>query len=316
MKISRRRFVYAAGSVATLAALPRNALSFHELLYPSRDLTGFGVPVDHNPTKITVGYAAITWGDNLDQAIDDISSLGYDGVQLRANVVKLIPDPSVMASKLMQHRLQFAALSSGDVALDPAEESANLSMHENHARYLQAGGGRLLQVIGTFRKDGKFTDEEYLRTGHLLTEIGKRAGQYGVQLGFHNHMGSIGQSPDHVKKIMDAADPRYVKLLLDVAHYQAGGGDPAAAVHQYADRILFVHFKDVKHLDTPPGYQFVELGEGEVNFPAIIAALKEVQFRGWGIVEFDREPPGSTRTPKESASISKNYIERNLGLIV
>src|SRR5271167_591706 len=117
MRISRRRFMHAAGSVAALASLPRsvNALSAPKLLYSSRNLAGFDIPVGHDPMKIAVGYAAITWGDNLDQAIDDIASLGYAGVQLRANVAKLIPDPNVIKSKLTQHRLQFAALSSGDV---------------------------------------------------------------------------------------------------------------------------------------------------------------------------------------------------------
>jgi inosose dehydratase len=189
-------------------------------------------------------------------------------------------------------------------------------MHEDHAKYLSAAGGMYLQVLGTFRTDGKFTPDEYIRTGKLLTEIGRRAADHGVQIAFHNHMGSIAQSPEQLARILDAADPRYVKLLLDVAHYKQGGGDPAAAVHQYADRLLFVHFKDVKPTDTSSGYEFVELGQGTVDLPAVVSALRAIHFHNWAIVEFDREPHGSTRTPKESAELSKTYIERTLGLQV
>jgi hypothetical protein len=32
---------------------------------------------------------------------------------------------------------------------------------------------------------------------------------------------------------MDAADPRYIKLELDIAHYQQGGGDPVRAYEKY-----------------------------------------------------------------------------------
>jgi inosose dehydratase len=150
----------------------------------------------------------------------------------------------------------------------------------------------------------------------MLTEIGKRAADYGVQVTLHNHMGSIAQSPEQLAKILDATDPRYVKLLLDVAHYKQGGGDPTVAIKHYADRLLFLHLKDVKPAATRAGYEFCELGEGTVNLPAVVTALHDIHFHGWLIVEFDREPKGSTRTPKESAELSKNYIEKTLGLKV
>ena len=318
MELSRRHFLYAAGSIAAVSTAPRaaHALLGPALLDPTKKLTYFDMKQAHGPSGIRIGYAAITWGDDLTGAMSDISSLGYKGIQLRANAVKLISDPAVIKEKLAAANLIFTALSSGDIALDPSEETANLAMHEDHAKYLSAAGGMYLQVLGTFRTDGKFTSDEYIRTGKLLTEIGKRAQDHGVQIAFHNHMGSIAQSPEQLARILDAADPRYVKLLLDVAHYKQGGGDPAAAVHQYAHRLLFVHFKDVKPTDTSSGYEFVELGQGTVDLPAVVSALRAIHFHNWAMVEFDREPKGSTRTPKESAELSKTYIEHTLGLQV
>lgn len=302
MKLSRRQFLYAAGSAAAMSTVPHAVCAF-----PGK--VG-------GPWRIRVGYAAITWGDNLQGAMDDISSVGYQGIQLRANAVKLIPDPLVVKSDLAQRHLEFTALSSGDIALEPAEEKDNLAMHEAHAKYLSQAGGLYLQMLGTFRADGNFTPEEYTRTGQLLTEVGKRAAPYGVKVALHNHMGSIAQSPQQLARILDAADPQYVKLLLDVAHYKQGGGDPAVAIKHYADRLLFLHFKDVKAADNKNGYEFVELGQGTVDLPAVVAALKDIHYHGWAIVEFDREPKGSTRTPKESAELSKAYIEHTLGLQV
>jgi inosose dehydratase len=310
--------LYAAGSVAAMSTAQRTALALlgRPLLDPARNSSCFDVKQSHGPTGIRIGYAAITWNDDLTGAISDISSLGYKGIQLRANAVKLIPDPAVIKGKLAAANLTFTALSSGDLTLDTSEEAANLAMHEDHAKYLNAAGGKYLQVLGTFRTDGKFTSDEYVRTGKLLTEVGKRATDHGVQIAFHNHMGSIAQTPEQLERILDVADPRYVKLLLDVAHYKQGGGDPAAAVKRYAHRILFVHFKDVKPTDTSSGYEFVELGQGTVDLPAVVSALRTINFHSWAIVEFDREPKGSTRTPKESAELSKTYIEHTLGLPV
>src|SRR4029077_12122407 len=84
------------------------------------------------------------------------------------------------------------------------------------------------------------------RPGRVLTEIGKRTADLGIALGYHNHMGTIGERPDELDWILDAADPGVVKLELDIAHYQQGGGDPVKAVRKYADRLLFLHIKDVQ----------------------------------------------------------------------
>ena len=81
-------------------------------------------------------------------------------------------------------------------------------------------------------------------------------------------------------------DPRYVKVLLDIAHYQQGGGDPVRAVRKFSDRILFLHIKDVQSPlpgntgDPMRSYRFVELGRGKVDIASVFTALNEVKFRG------------------------------------
>jgi inosose dehydratase len=244
--------------------------------------------------------------------------LGYPGIQLRANVLKEHPDPKTLEAALAQHKLTFVALSSGGTELDPAKEKEMLDEHTQHAKYLHAAGGKYLQVIGAGNPKGgvaNWTAADYKRQGHLLTEVGKRAAEFGIQTGFHNHMNTIGQAPEATDAIMEAADPRYVKLELDVAHYLQGGGDPAAAVRKYQRRLLFMHLKDTKPSSAHGGYEFAELGQGRVDFKALLTALKETHFRGWGIVELDGERPGSTRTPEESARMSKQYLE-SLGVRV
>src|SRR5260370_19101349 len=110
---------------------------------------------------------------------------------------------------------------------------------------------------------------------------------------------------------MDAADPHYIKVELDIAHYQQGGGDPARAIRQYHDRLLFLHIKDVESVAAgdPRGrsYRWVVPGRGKVNLPAVFAALKDVKFRGWAEIEFD-SVPGKARTPKDGAEISKKHL--------
>jgi inosose dehydratase len=320
MSHSRRQFLVGLGATTAASAVPAMAaklLETPERLYPPMDLAYFQVPISHGPSAIKFGYASITWDGKDRQAIDDISAVGYPGIQLRANALTEFPDPHALKDLLAKHHLTFVALSSdGDAPLDPRLEAKCIATHVKNARYLHEAGGKYLQVVGPSNKDQHFTAADYKREGLLLTEIAKRVSDFGIPVGFHNHMNTIAQTPEQLDAILDAADPRYVKLELDTGHYFQGGGDSAAAIHKYGSRLLFLHLKDVESAATHSGYQFTELGQGKVNFPAIFTALHDVHFRGWAVVELDDERIGVARSPKQSAEISKEYLTRNLGVSV
>lgn len=320
MSWTRREMLAGLGLAGVGAAMPpllrRAAAEPPERLYPPMDLSMFDPPLHRGAMKMQVGCAAITWGGNDRQAIDDIAALGYPGIQLRANATKEFADARKLEALLDAHKLTFVAMSSGVTTLDPAKEKETVDEHTANAKYLHDAGGKYLQVIGAFAKGRTYTEADYRQQGAQLTEIGKRAAEYGIQTGFHNHMGSIAQTPQALDAILVAADPRYVKLELDVAHYYQGGGDPAAAIRKYKDRLLFLHLKDVQPASNKDGYEFEELGQGKVNFEQVFAALRAIDFRGWGVVELDGERQGDARTPKQSAEMSKQFLEQKMGVQV
>jgi inosose dehydratase len=316
MSASRRDFLMGLAAAGVVAKLPSPARASIRptLLYPPMDLSYFDTPIHHGASEIRIGYASITWDGKDTQAIEDISSAGYPGIQLRANVVQEFPDPHALRELLAEHKLTFVAISSGVAPLDPAIRQSTIDGHVKNARYLKEAGGRYLQLIGASAKTQNFSADDYKYEGQLLTEIARRVAEYGIQTGFHNHMDSIGQTPEAIDAILDAADARYVKLELDTAHYVQGGGDAVAAIRKYRNRLLFLHLKDIKESSSKSGYEFAELGSGRIDFPAVFEALDSIHFRGWGIVELDGEHPGTTRTPKESAEISKAYLEQKVGI--
>jgi inosose dehydratase len=321
MSLSRRRFIAGLGTAAVASALPLDALSsaFEPPLYPPADLSYFDRPVTPAPGQIRYGYAAITWGGNDVQAINDISEIGFRGIQLRNNLLKDYGDrPRALRELLDQHHLEMVALSSGGVGIGVGTENDEIAKHVSNARFVRDVGGDYLQVTDSARpKDRQPAAADFKQLGRMLTEIGKRSIDLGVPVGYHNHMGSLGQAPDEVDRIMEAVDARYVKLELDIAHYQQGGGDPARAIRQYRDRLLFLHIKDVESLAAGDvrgrSYRWVELGRGRVDLPAVFAALKDVKFRGWAVIELDSVPDKS-RTPKECALMSKKYLEEKLNI--
>ena len=272
--------------------------------------SAFGRPADA-AAAIQFGYAGITWGSDYMKAIDEIAGAGYRGVQLRSSdgLLDAFGDkPAALRELLVRKRLAFPVFSSGNLSIDPAREQEMLDLHTKHAKFVREAGGLFLQIIDERPKGRPVVADDYKRTGRLLTELGKRVSDAGVTLAYHHHMNSTGEKPPEVAAVLEAADGRYVKLLFDTAHYQQGGGDPASAIRRYADRIAVLHLKDVRNAASEPsGYQFVELGRGRVDFPAVFAALSDIKFKGWGVVELDRVPDAG-RTPKECAEINRRYL--------
>ena len=263
-------------------------------------------------TSIQFGYAAITWDKDYMLAIDEIAAVGFRGIQLRAGdglLDRFGDRPAALKELLAQKQLAFPVFSSGNLSIDPAREQEMIDLHVSHANFLRAAGGRYLQVIDERPKGRPVVAADYTRLGGLLTELSKRVRDAGVTLVYHPHMNSTGERPLELAAILEAADPRWVRVLFDTGHYQQGGGDPAGAIRDYRDWIEVLHVKDVRPVDASGagGYQWVELGRGRVDLRAVFAALDVVEFKGWAIVELDRVPdPG--RTPRESAEMNRRFL--------
>jgi inosose dehydratase len=295
---TRRSFLAALAASAAVSRLPARAAS----RYPG----------------IRFGYTAMTWGDAERQAIDDIAEVGFAGIQFRANALTDFK-PDELKALLAQHRLTFVALSSGDVSLDkPAAEQ--VALHADHAMFVKNSGGLYLQILDELKPYPRtVTPDECKRLGALLTEIGKRTAEIGIPVAYHNHVDTISEHPANLELVLDNSDPKYVWLLLDTAHAVAGGGDPARMIERYHDRLLFLHLKDV--VDVPMTskmkypFQWVELGRGKVDLPAVFAALDKVHFQGWAVVELDKVPD-PPNTPKQCAIISRDYLTQKIGVMI
>jgi inosose dehydratase len=307
----RREFLGALGAFAAASVLPPETLLARDLLYPPMDLSHFDTPLTPAPSEIHFGYAAITWGGNDRQAIEDIAAVGFQGIQLRSNSIAEFGSPAAVRDVLSQHELKFVALSSGDLLSDSASVKKSIAEHTSHAKFLREAGGMYLQILDNRPKGRVAIPDDYKQMGKALTELGKRTADLGIPLGYHNHMGSLGERPEELDQIMSASDPRYVKLELDIAHCFQGGGDPAKAIEKFRDRLLFVHLKDVEHVSKSI-YRFVELGHGLVDVPAVFESLQKINFRGWAVVELDEVPPNA-HSPKEAAAANKEYLHEKLG---
>ena len=184
-------------------------------------------------------------------------------------------------------------------------------MHIEHAKFVRDAGGRTLQIIDE-RPKRALVAADYARLGRLMTELASARRSSASPTVYHHHMNSIGEKPQEVDAVLETVDPQAVGMLFDIAHYQQGGGDPVAAIRSYRDRIEVVHLKDVRPIDKAPGFEWVELGRGRVDVKGCVAALKEIGFKGWAIIELDKVPDADG-SPKASALANKQYRPSSSG---
>lgn len=258
---------------------------------------------------IKIGYSAITWGGKDEQAMADLAGLGFKGIQLRANTfAPYRSKPSELKEALAKNNLTLCMFSSGNVEIDPAKFESTVDTHVAHASFVKALGGSAMQLTNSLRpKDRAPSVEELKKLAQVMNEVGKQTADLGVQAVYHNHMNQLGETPEEVDVIVQAMDPRYIKLLLDIAHYKQGGGEPHEAIVKYKDILHSLHLKDTKPAETKSGYKFVELGQGRVDVPAVFKALDKVKFKGWAVVELDGVPDPE-KSPLICAEINKKYI--------
>ena len=181
--------------------------------------------------------------------------------------------------------------------------------------YVTRGGQTRRETAGHVRPEDSLTDDEFKVFGETLNMVGQITLGQGVRSCFHNHVGTVIETRAEVDRLLALTDPSLVFLGPDTGHLAWAGADPVAFCRDYAERIKTMHLKDidagVRERGHAAGWDygrftdqgvFVELGEGCVDFPAILAILRDVNFAGWLIVETD-----VTQKPSalESALVSR-----------
>ena len=148
----------------------------------------------------------------------------------------------------------------------------------------------------------KFDCDAVKAYGRKLGELAKWTADKGLPLAYHHHMGSVIEDEEDIDRLMEFSPPE-VHLLYDTGHLRFGGGDVVGTFRQWRDRVLHVHFKDVRadvvrdaretgksFLDAVIAGAFTVPGDGAMDFQAIADELKAADYAGWIVVEAEQDP--------------------------
>ena len=117
--------------------------------------------------------------------------------------------------------------------------------------------------------------------------------------------GSVFRTADDYERLLDGLDPAIVGFTPDVGHLAAGGMDPLAVIERHRNRVDHVHLKDIDGAGA-----WAPTGAGQIDFPSIVAHLRDTGYTGW--VVFEDESPDAERDPDESVRRNGAYAREVL----
>jgi len=151
------------------------------------------------------------------------------------------------------------------------------------------------------------TEDGYHRFARECSDVAAKLAEAGLTFGYHNHRFEF-ERFDGVtgfEILYNESDPQVFKGEPDTYWIQAGGADPAYWIGWLRDRAPLIHLKDMAIRDNQQ--VFAEVGEGNLNWPAIFEACKAAG-AVWYIVEQDTCPGD----PFDSLAISHRNL-REMG---
>ena len=270
--------------------------------------------------RIVVGghpwvYAATQPGYDLTpvlpQIFADLSAAGLDGLELMHTALR--PDDAVerIGALSRQHKLPIIGSSFGAAMWDRPQHAAITELAELVIPRLARLGGRTLGLsVGALKGGAKVrkTPEHFDAQVEMLRRIFTLCAKHGITPNLHNHTYEVENDLHDLKGTL-ARLPE-AKLGPDLNWLLRGGVNPAAFIRQYGEKIVFLHLRDQKK----NGRWSEALGEGDMDYKAIAAALKEVGFQGDAVIELALERGFKpTRPLRESFRLSREFVRRTLG---
>ena len=244
------------------------------------------------PIKLSLKCGMADFGANLEEKFRILKEIGYDGVELDSPGVQDKAE-ALAASKSTGLPIQGVVDSVhwktrlSDPSAEVREQGLQgllTAIRESH----MIGGSSVLLVPGAV--DAMTNHEE--AWARSIVEI-RKAVPLAAELGIHilienvwNRMfykedGGAAQSAEPLAKYLDEINSPWVGSYFDIGNHQRFG-KPADWARTLGNRIVKLDSKD---WGVKGG--FGKIGEGDVDWPAVRTALREIGYTGWATAEVE-----------------------------
>jgi inosose dehydratase len=289
-------------------------------------------------SRFKLGFAPITWNNEdlrtelgpfvpYETLLDEVVAAGYRATELGDGFPR---DPSELRGALNARSLAMpsAWCGLGFFQVSPMEDLEHTRrlcdfLAESGASYVNLahyGSPERMAVAcraATASETPRLTPGQWDELSQRVGQAAEIARDAGLQAAFHLHAGTWIETRAELTELLERVPAPLLKLCWDVGHAICGGIDPVEVVRAYPERIAYLHLKDVDgdvlagvrrdrvpFADAVRKRVFTELGSGILDVPGLLAALAEIDYAGWLMVEQD----STWLAPIDSARTSRAYL--------
>src|SRR5262249_50930493 len=144
-------------------------------------------------------------------------------------------------------------------------------------------------VDGSYEHRVPLDDAEWRTLLGNLDRVRDLAGEHGLAISLHSHVGTAIEGREAVLRLLDSGD---WPLCLGPGPLLRGGPAPRELVRSMADRVAHVHPRDARasraktaledsYVGAVRGGLYTPLGDGDLDIAGIVGALQAVGYQGW-----------------------------------
>lgn len=271
---TRRKFFTTAGmGLAGMAAWPKLPAGIN----PSASVV--------LPGEVEIGIASYGLRKlSLDQVIDIMKDLQLTKICIKSMHLPYDLSPADLEKTMMKIRQAgLDPYAAGVIYMTSTEEVA---MAFDYAK--RAGFGLIVGV------------PDY----NILDLAEQKVKAYNIRLAIHNH-GPDGMPYPSAMEAYERIKDRdgRMGICMDVAHIARSGLDPVEEIYLVKDRLFDVHLRD--NTGNSKEGKTCRPGQGNLDLPAIIRALRDVEYQGVYTIEYDIEE----NSPLAGTALTVGYIQ-------
>jgi inosose dehydratase len=271
------------------------------------------------------------------QMLDELADTGYQGTEL-GDWGYMPTEPAALGSELSRRSITMLGAFVPVALKDNSGHEAGVHTAVKTARLLASVANKPMPFLVLADNNGS-VPRRTLNAGRINPEMSLSPSEWqvfaegankiaravreatGLRTVFHHHCAGYVETPDEIAKFLELTDPEIIGLVFDTGHYVFGSGDcdVLKGLNRFKQRIWYVHLKDCKlevsrasavhdwdYFESLRQGIFCELGQGCVDFPAVLRWLKSASYQNFVLVEQDVLP--GMGEPKDSALRNRQYL--------
>lgn len=261
----------------------------------------------------------------LEDAITILAELGYTGVAITLDHNALNPfDPNSAAQAektrdlLKTHKMSCVVETGARFLLDPRRKhwptliSNNADDRSRRIDFLK----RTIDIAAILNapivslwsgaKDTDTSDDEAMtRLIDGCCIVLDYAAARNIRLAFEPEPGMLIDTMDRFRQLHSAINHPAFGLTLDLGHIHCQrDGTPEDRIREFGDVLWNIHIEDMRR-DV---HDHLPIGEGDMNFPPIFKALKDIDYTGPVNVELSRHSHDAVETARNAMRALKTFL--------